>query len=94
MSKPSGRNGPAEAHVRLGWLRSVASAYHTFAVQSFVDELAHAPAGILWSTSWSCSGLLGPQSQHSQLPIATRLSPGYRTFAQGYRNGGGKSRMG
>jgi isoquinoline 1-oxidoreductase subunit beta len=34
-------NGPAEAHLRLGWLRSVASAYHTFAVQSFVDELAH-----------------------------------------------------
>ena len=34
-------NGPAQAHVRLGWLRSVASAYHTFAVQSFVDELAH-----------------------------------------------------
>jgi len=33
--------GPAQAHVRLGWLRSVASAYHTFAVQSFVDELAH-----------------------------------------------------
>ena len=34
-------NGPAQAHVRLGWLRSVASAYHTFAVQSFVNELAH-----------------------------------------------------
>ena len=34
-------NGPAQAHVRLGWLRSVASVYHTFAVQSFVDELAH-----------------------------------------------------
>jgi isoquinoline 1-oxidoreductase subunit beta len=34
-------NGPAQAHVRLGVLRSVASAYHTFAVQSFVDELAH-----------------------------------------------------
>jgi isoquinoline 1-oxidoreductase beta subunit len=33
-------NGAAKAHVRLGWLRSVASAYHTFAVQSFVDELA------------------------------------------------------
>ena len=33
--------GPAQAHVRLGWLRSVASNYHTFAVQSFVDELAH-----------------------------------------------------
>ena len=34
-------NGPAQAHVRLGWLRAVASNYHTFAVQSFVDELAH-----------------------------------------------------
>ena len=34
-------NGAARAHVRLGWLRSVASAYHTFAVQSFVAELAH-----------------------------------------------------
>ncbi|MGO9272276.1 MAG: molybdopterin cofactor-binding domain-containing protein [Terriglobia bacterium] len=34
-------NGPAQAHVRLGWLRSVASVYHNFAVQSFVDELAH-----------------------------------------------------
>jgi isoquinoline 1-oxidoreductase beta subunit len=34
-------NGPAQAHVRLGVLRSVASVYHTFAVQSFVDELAH-----------------------------------------------------
>lgn len=32
--------GPAQAHVRVGWLRSVASVYHTFAVQSFVDELA------------------------------------------------------
>jgi isoquinoline 1-oxidoreductase subunit beta len=33
--------GPAQAHVRVGWLRSVASVYHTFAVQSFVAELAH-----------------------------------------------------
>lgn len=34
-------NGPAEAHVRIGWLRSVANIYHAFAVQSFADELAH-----------------------------------------------------
>jgi isoquinoline 1-oxidoreductase beta subunit len=33
--------GPAEAHVRLGWLRAVASNFHTFAAQSFLDELAH-----------------------------------------------------
>jgi isoquinoline 1-oxidoreductase beta subunit len=33
-------NGPARAHVRIGWLRSVANIYHAFAVSSFVDELA------------------------------------------------------
>lgn len=35
-------NGPATAHVRIGWLRSVANIYHAFAIQSFADELAHA----------------------------------------------------
>lgn len=35
-------NGPAAAHVRIGWLRSVANIYHAFAVHSFEDELAHA----------------------------------------------------
>ena len=33
-------NGPAAAHVRIGWLRSVANIYHAFAVQSFANELA------------------------------------------------------
>jgi len=33
-------NGPAEYHVRIGWLRSVANIYHAFAIQSFADELA------------------------------------------------------
>jgi isoquinoline 1-oxidoreductase subunit beta len=35
-------NGPAKAHVRIGWLRSVANIYHAFAVQCFTDELAQA----------------------------------------------------
>jgi isoquinoline 1-oxidoreductase beta subunit len=35
-------NGPAKAHVRIGWMRSVAGIYQVFAVQSFADELAHA----------------------------------------------------
>jgi isoquinoline 1-oxidoreductase beta subunit len=35
-------NGPAKAHVRIGWLRSVANIYHGFAIQSFIDELAAA----------------------------------------------------
>jgi isoquinoline 1-oxidoreductase beta subunit len=33
-------NGPAKAHVRIGWLRSVANIYHGFGIQSFTDELA------------------------------------------------------
>ena len=35
-------NGPAQAHVRIGWLRSVANIYHAFGIQCFMDELAHA----------------------------------------------------
>jgi isoquinoline 1-oxidoreductase subunit beta len=35
-------NGEATAHVRIGWLRSVANIYHAFAVQSFANELAYA----------------------------------------------------
>jgi isoquinoline 1-oxidoreductase subunit beta len=34
-------NGPADFHVRIGWLRSVANIYHSFAIHSFADELAH-----------------------------------------------------
>jgi isoquinoline 1-oxidoreductase beta subunit len=34
-------NGAAKAHVRIGWLRSVANIYHGFAIQTFTDELAH-----------------------------------------------------
>jgi len=33
-------NGPAKAHVRIGWLRSVSNIYHAFGVQTFTDELA------------------------------------------------------
>jgi len=35
-------NGPATAHVRIGWLRSVANIYHAFGIQCFEDELAQA----------------------------------------------------
>jgi isoquinoline 1-oxidoreductase beta subunit len=33
-------NGHEQAHVRIGWLRSVANIYHGFGVQTFTDELA------------------------------------------------------
>ncbi len=34
--------GKAKAHIRIGWLRSVANVYHAFANQSFAAELAEA----------------------------------------------------
>jgi isoquinoline 1-oxidoreductase beta subunit len=34
--------GPAPAHVRIGWYRSVINIPHAFAIQSVADELAHA----------------------------------------------------
>ena len=35
-------NCEAEAHVRIGWMRSVANVYHSFAINSFAAELAAA----------------------------------------------------
>ena len=35
-------NGPAQAHTRIGWFRSVANIYHAYGIHSFVGELAHA----------------------------------------------------
>jgi isoquinoline 1-oxidoreductase beta subunit len=42
LSNFRAENGPATAHVRIGWFRSVANVYHAFGIQSFADELAHA----------------------------------------------------
>ena len=33
-------NCPAENHIRVGWMRSVANIYHAFAINSFADEMA------------------------------------------------------
>ena len=35
-------NGPADAHVRIGWFRAVHNNFHVFASGSFADEMAHA----------------------------------------------------
>lgn len=42
VSNLRAENGPAVAHVRIGWLRSVANIYHAFGIHSFADELASA----------------------------------------------------
>ena len=35
-------NGPARAHTRIGWFRSVANIYHAYGIHCFADELAQA----------------------------------------------------
>jgi len=35
-------NSPAEAHIRIGWMRSVCNIQHGFAINAFAGELAHA----------------------------------------------------
>ena len=35
-------NGPADAHVRIGWFRAVSNNFHAFAAHTFADEMAQA----------------------------------------------------
>ena len=42
LANQRAESGPAPAHTRIGWLRSVANIYHAYGVHSFVDELAQA----------------------------------------------------
>ena len=70
-------NGQAAAHVRIGWLRSVANIYHAFAVQSFANELAVAagkdPYEYLISLIGSARTLEGtqPPEQSQKYPYET-----------------------
>ena len=67
--------GPAIAHTRIGWFRSVNAIHHGFAIGSFVDELAHAtgkdPVAFLLAligpdrqVDLSAAGLVAPASNY------------------------------
>ncbi|KYF56107.1 twin-arginine translocation pathway signal protein, partial [Sorangium cellulosum] len=64
----------APAHVRIGWLRSVCNIFHAFAVQSFIDEIAHArqadPREVLLE-------VLGPARQASPAELGVQKVPNY-----------------
>lgn len=64
--------GPAPAHVRIGWYRSVINIPHAFAIHSFVDELAHAAGR---DTRDFIVELLGPDRtlDATQMGLAAKL---------------------
>ena len=75
-------NGPAQAHIRIGWLRSVSNIYHAFAVQSFTDELAAAAGrdrveylldvlGQPRVLTLTKEGLKGPARENPKFPFET-----------------------
>src|SRR6516225_7997091 len=71
-------NGPAPAHVRIGWLRSVANIYHAFAIQTFTDELAHAAGKDPLEYTLA---LLGPD----RIVPKTELPKDYTNYGGDYR---------
>ncbi|MGK3986322.1 molybdopterin cofactor-binding domain-containing protein [Sorangium sp. So ce136] len=64
----------APAHVRIGWLRSVCNIFHAFAVQSFIDEIAHSrqadPRDVLLE-------VLGPARQATPAELGVAKVPNY-----------------
>ena len=67
--------GQAAPAVRIGWMRSVASIHHGFAVNSFLDEIAHARN---LDPKDSLLDLLGPARQlTSPAPLGLAALPNY-----------------
>jgi isoquinoline 1-oxidoreductase beta subunit len=67
-------NGAATAHVRIGWLRSVNNIHHAFAMQSFIDEIAHArgedPRDVLLE-------IVGPARAVGAAELGVKNAPNY-----------------
>ena len=83
-------NGPATAHVRIGWLRSVANIYHAFAEQSFADELSYAakrdPLDYLLELIGKPRILDLKDTKYRTMARRTTISHRYGAFAPGDRS--------
>jgi isoquinoline 1-oxidoreductase beta subunit len=73
-------NGPAPAHVRIGWLRSVANLYHAFGIQSFIDECACAAGKDpieYWLGALGAPRIFDVASQHAKLDSFVKTPQNY-----------------
>lgn len=66
--------GPADAKVRIGWLRSVCNIFQSFAINSFTDEIAHARGS---DPLENLLELLGPDREIDVAALGLEATEGY-----------------
>ncbi len=77
--------GAAKAHVRIGWMRSVANIHQAFAVGSFVDEIAQGEGkntADLWMEMIGEDRMISPASDVVGHDPANPQGPGYANYGE------------
>jgi len=77
--------GEAKAHVRIGWLRSVANIQQAFAIGSFVDEIAHGEGkntADLWMELIGDDRKINPSLDVVGHDPAAKNSPSYSNYGE------------
>ena len=87
-------NGPAQNHLRIGWLRSVANIHHAFAIHSFVDELAQLAKRDSVEYLLDVLGQARKVDVGQRDPLAAKFPLETGTAAPRDRAGGGTLRLG
>jgi isoquinoline 1-oxidoreductase beta subunit len=77
--------GAAKAHVRIGWLRSVANIQQAFAIGSFVDEIAHGEGKNtvdMWMELIGSDRQINPSLEVVGYDPAAERSPSYGNYGE------------
>lgn len=77
--------GEAKAHVRIGWLRSVANIQQAFAIGSFVDEIAHSEGkntADLWMEMIGSDRKINPSLEVVGYDPSAERSPSYSNYGE------------
>ena len=77
--------GDAKAHVRIGWMRSVANIQQAFAIGSFVDEIAHGEGkntADMWMELIGSDRKINPSNDVVGHDPAAERSPSYGNYGE------------